>query len=189
MWTREPGSIMKYYATLLEARRKTKRVENNDTSTSKEEHGRRVRKTKPSFSTLNITLNAASLDYTVPSPPSSISSERSEKQLDICEPTVLGNPTEDKQQKEAKSSNIESMLKKVLELVNGVTVNQNSMTEAMQSVSSQQQLLFEELDIIKIKLPEMNRSQPTTEIPTVEVSPFDLVPLRTVEEIDDFTQY
>lgn len=73
----------------------------------------------------------------------------------------------------------------MLEHLREIAVKQNSMAEAILNVSSQQQLLFEELDFIKIKLQEGNRTQPTTGVIAVE-TPFDLIPLKTIEEIDDF---
>ncbi|KAK4880674.1 hypothetical protein RN001_008820 [Aquatica leii] len=71
-WTREPCKIIKYYATLLEARRKTRNVEYDRNSTSEEEYRRLRKPSKSNFASLNINLTSAATDYSnSPSPASS----------------------------------------------------------------------------------------------------------------------
>ncbi|KAK4886963.1 hypothetical protein RN001_003234 [Aquatica leii] len=171
-WTREPCKIIKYYATLLEARRKTRNVEDDRNSTSEEEYRRLRKPSKSNFASLNINLTSAATDYSnSPSPASS----------GIC--------SEEAENEESMISHNENHLEKIYQCLDEINKKHNVIIDKLQTLEMQQKIIFEEMDALKIRTLESNRSKSVNkaEVYTLEgFTTLDLLPLNSIEEVEDF---
>ncbi|KAK4877082.1 hypothetical protein RN001_009588 [Aquatica leii] len=154
-WTREPCKIIKHYATLLEARRKTRNVEDNRNSTSEEEYRRLRTPFKSNFASLNSNLTSAATDY---------SNSHSPASSGICS-------------------------EEVYQCLDEINKKHNVIIDKLQTLEMQQKIIFEEMDALKIRTLESNRSKSVNkaEVYTLEgFTTLDLLPLNSIEEVEDF---